>query len=197
MTIHSENRKPRLAPLEPPYEAALADELARCMPPGVPPLKLFRTLAHNPRVLQRFRQGSLLDRGAIARVDRELVILRTCARCGSEYEWGVHVAVFAARYGLSPEVIDATATASGEATIWTPEQRRLIRLVDALHDFSVIPEDLWAELENAYPAAQLVEFVALVGFYHTVSFVTNAFGIEREAAAARFPRANGGFPGPV
>ena len=31
------------------------------MPPGVEPLRLFRTLAHNPRVLSRFLAGGLLD----------------------------------------------------------------------------------------------------------------------------------------
>ncbi|HEV7760231.1 MAG TPA: hypothetical protein VGO78_14620 [Acidimicrobiales bacterium] len=29
--------------------------------------------------------------------DREIVIDRTCARCGCQYEWGVHVAFFGDR----------------------------------------------------------------------------------------------------
>ena len=37
--------------------------------------------------------GSLLDRGSISMRNRELMILRICARCGAEYEWGVHVAI--------------------------------------------------------------------------------------------------------
>ncbi len=32
--------------------------------------------------------------------EREIVIDRTCARCGCEYEWGVHVAFFAVRAGF-------------------------------------------------------------------------------------------------
>ena len=44
-------------------------------------LHLFRTQAHNPRVLQRMFAGNLLDAGAIDQRTRELVILRTCARC--------------------------------------------------------------------------------------------------------------------
>jgi hypothetical protein len=46
--------------------------------------------------------GGLLDRGSIGLRDRAIVIDRACARCGSEYEWGVHVALFAARVGLTP-----------------------------------------------------------------------------------------------
>jgi hypothetical protein len=37
----------RLAPLNPPYDPELARTLARMMPPGQEPLKLFRTVAHN------------------------------------------------------------------------------------------------------------------------------------------------------
>ena len=118
---------PRIPPLEPPYDPELAAELARFMPPGIAPLRLFRTLAHNPRVLRKFRLGSLLDRGAIERRDREIVILRTCARCGSEYEWGVHVAVFAARCGLTPAEVAATLGADSQDASWSPRDRLLVR----------------------------------------------------------------------
>ncbi|HXZ85313.1 MAG TPA: carboxymuconolactone decarboxylase family protein, partial [Myxococcota bacterium] len=99
---------PRLAPAAPPFGPELDAALAKLTPPGAEPLRLFRTLAHNPRVLARFLAGGLLDRGSIGLRERELAILRTCARCGSEYEWGVHVAVFAGRAGLSPEEVRAT-----------------------------------------------------------------------------------------
>ena len=82
--------------LEPAIEAALE----KIMPPGAPPLALFTTLARNPRVFQRFMSGGLLDRGSIALREREIVIARATARCGAEYEWGVHVAFFGARVGF-------------------------------------------------------------------------------------------------
>ena len=43
----------------------------------------------------------LSRRCALSLRHRELLILRTTARCGAEYEWGVHVQVFAAKAGLS------------------------------------------------------------------------------------------------
>jgi hypothetical protein len=46
---------------------------------------------------------SLLDRGPVSRRHREIVIDRTCARCGCAYEWGVHVALFAQRVALTAE----------------------------------------------------------------------------------------------
>ncbi len=177
----------RLAPLEPPYQDALAEELARFMPPGVPPLGLFRTLAHNPRVLRKFRLGSLLDRGSLALRERELAILRTCWLCRSEYEWGVHVTVFAARAGLSEEEVRATCLAVPSEMTFPARDALIIRLCDVLHASAEINDALFAELAGEFESAQIVELLVLSGFYHTVSFVTNALRIDLEPSAARFP----------
>ena len=125
---------PRLAPLDPPYPPALAAALEAMMPPGLPPLRLFRTLAHNPRILDKIRASNLLDRGSLPRREREIVILRATARAGGEYEWGVHVAFFAERVGLTPAQVAATARGDAEDPVWSPRDRLLLRLVDQLHD---------------------------------------------------------------
>ena len=176
----------RIVPLTPPHEPGLAATLASMMPPGIEPLALFRTLAHNPRVLEKVRAGNLLDRGSITRRDRELVILRTTARCGAEYEWGVHVAFFSARVGLSDAEVAATVTADAEDAVWAPRDALLIRLSDALHDRATIPDDLWAALAAEWDAEQLIELIVLAGFYHTISFVVNALQVGAEPFAARF-----------
>jgi alkylhydroperoxidase family enzyme len=181
----------RIEPLEPPYAPPLAEELAAMMPPGVEPIRLFRTLARNPRILRRIRAGNLLDRGSIERRDRELAILRTCARCRSEYEWGIHAAVFARRYGLSDAEIAGTVLWQGGDPRWSGTDRALVRLVDELHDGAALDEPLWRELEAAFAPDQILELLVLVGFYHTISFVTNALKIELEEGAERFPRAEG------
>ena len=81
---------PRIAPLAPPYPADLQSQWDRVMR-GKPPLLLFRTIARSPRAWEKFVGGSLLDRGPLTLRQREIVIDRTCARCGCEYEWGVHL----------------------------------------------------------------------------------------------------------
>jgi alkylhydroperoxidase family enzyme len=180
-------RAARLAPLEAPYEDAIAEQFDRFMPPGVPPLVLFRTLAHNPRVLRKFFAGSLLDRGSLGLRERELAILRTCFRCGSEYEWGVHVTVFAKRAGLSDEEVRATCAAVPPEGVFSNRDVAILRLCDALHDSADVDDALFAELSTDFEGAQLVELLVLAGFYHAVSFVTNALRIELEPSAARFP----------
>ncbi len=101
----------RIAPIDPPYPPEVQAEFDKLMR-GAPPLLLFRTVARNPRVLQRMMAGGLLDRGSISLRSRELMILRTCARCGAEYEWGVHIATFGVKARWTPAHIYSTAYGS-------------------------------------------------------------------------------------
>ena len=102
------NASPRVDPVTLPYPPHVQAVFDTIMPAGVPPLTLFTTLARVPRIYDRFRAGSLLDRGPVSLRHREIVIDRTCARCGCTYEWGVHVAFFADRASLTPEQVRAT-----------------------------------------------------------------------------------------
>src|SRR5262247_2156735 len=70
----------RVEPVAAPYAPELQKVFDAIMPPGVPPLTLFTTLARVPRIWDRFRAGSLLDRGPVSLRHREIVIDRTCAR---------------------------------------------------------------------------------------------------------------------
>ncbi|NGX95376.1 MAG: carboxymuconolactone decarboxylase family protein, partial [Candidatus Afipia apatlaquensis] len=78
----------RIAPLEPPYAPEIQSQFDAIMPPGVPPLVLFRTVATSERAYRKFRNASLLDRGPLTLREREIVIDRTCALTRCEYEWG-------------------------------------------------------------------------------------------------------------
>jgi len=177
----------RICPLEPPYSPQVAAALERVMPPGVAPLLLFRSLAVNERVFLRMIAGSLLDRGSITLREREIVIDRTCARCGSAYEWGVHMAFFHERVGFTDAEVAATCAADVASNVFTPREHLLLRLVDALHDTGRVEDRLWDELRVEWAEPQLIEIVALVGFYHLISFFTNAFELPPEPYAPPFP----------
>ena len=176
----------RIAALEPPYPDAIAAAFDRVMPKGVPPLVLFRTLAVNQKVFLGLMESRLLERGAITLREREIVIDRTCARCGSEYEWGVHVAFFRERAKLTREQIIGTCAADPDASAFSPRERLLLRLVDELHDTAQVSDALWQELQGEWTDEQLVELVVLVGRYHLISFVTNALRLPLEPYGPRF-----------
>src|SRR5215212_3398591 len=118
---------PRIAPAEPPYEPQIAAELERIMPPGVPPLRLFRPLARSPRVFGKVFAGGLLD-GPFSLRQREIVIDRTTARLGCEYEWGVHVAFFAERVAMDAAQVSAVVHGPADAASWAPDEQALLAL---------------------------------------------------------------------
>src|SRR5215510_7477856 len=101
---------PRIAPADPPYAPEVQARFDALMPPGVAPLILFRVLAHDLRLFQRFMGAGLLDKGHLTLRQREIVIHRVTARCGSEYEWGVHAAFFAERAGLDAGQLRSTVS---------------------------------------------------------------------------------------
>ncbi len=171
----------RLAPLTQPYPPEAAAELAQ-MPADI---GLFRTVAHNPRVLSRWRGGGLLDKGSITLRQREILILRTTAKLKAEYEWGVHVGFFAAKAKFSTAEIHATV--HGGASAWNAEEAVLIDITDALTDTGTVDDGLWQKASEYYKPDQLIEIIALVGFYHLVSFTVNATGVALEPDAPRFP----------
>jgi alkylhydroperoxidase family enzyme len=183
---------PRLKPLDPPYEPEIARTLDRMMGgSGIEPIKLFRTIAHNPALLDKLRStGSyLLNFGTVDPLEREIVILRTCARCGCEYEWGVHVAIFSSGVGLSDDQVRATF--NDDLSHWTKRQALLLRLTDELHDTATLGADSWGLAAQEWRPDQLVEIVTLAGQYHAVSFVANALGVALEDFAQRFPVTDG------
>ena len=177
---------PRIAPLEPPYPPEIQADFDRLMR-GAPPLALFRTVARNPRVLQRMMAGNLLDRGSISLRARELMILRTCARCGAEYEWGVHVAAFGAKAQWTEEQKRSTVCGQAADSCWTQEDRLVIGLADELHDTSTVSEPLWMALAAQFAPEQILELLMLAGLYHGVSYLINGARVQREDFAPGFP----------
>ena len=177
----------RIDPAAPPYEPAIADALGNIMPAGMEPLVLFRTMARNPRVFAKMFAGGLLDKGAISLRQREIVIDRTTARLGCEYEWGVHVALFAAKVGLGAEEIAATVHGAANAACWAADEQALIAVVDDLVDRRTIADATWRQAREHFDEAQMLEAIALVGYYHTISFLCRGLDLPLESYGARFP----------
>lgn len=182
---------PRIRPLEPPYEPDIESMLQRWMPPGgaLDPLVLFRTLAVHDELAARMRPlgAGILGHGRIDPREREIVIHRTCARAGAEYEWGVHAVAFGRAVGLTEEQLAATVNGDPDDACWSDTDRLLVRLCDELHDNCTVSDSLWARLAERYRDDQLLELVIMAGWYRLIAGVINALGVELEPWAARFP----------
>ena len=180
---------PRLAPLEPPYAPEAAAAIAEVMGSGRDPLVLFKTLARVPRVLARLRGGGFLDKGPVSLRHREIAILRTTGRLDCEYEWGVHVAIFGKKAGLSAEEVEATVLGGADAPAWKAQGDKLvIRLCDSLVDRHDIDDALWRDLAAEFQEAALLELIAIAGNYTGISCLVKALRLPPEAFAPRFPR---------
>jgi alkylhydroperoxidase family enzyme len=176
---------PRIAPIDPPYAPEIQAAFDVAMK-GAPPLTLFRMVARNPRVLQRMMAGGLLDRGSISLRQRELMILRMTARCGAEYEWGVHVAAFGPKAAWTPA--EVAASAAPGAAAWSGAEALIVRLADALHDGGDVDDALWSELRAQFAEDQVIELVMLAGFYTAISFLVNAMRVPNECGAPTLPK---------
>ncbi|HXD41527.1 MAG TPA: carboxymuconolactone decarboxylase [Ramlibacter sp.] len=182
----------RIEPLAPPYDPELETLLTRMTPPGAPSiLALFRVLAHNPRLAERATGwgGYLLGpKASLMLRDREVVIDRVCARCGAEYEWGVHVSTFAEAAGFTSAQNAVIADPQADHAPLAARDRLLVRMVDELHDTSTVSDALWPQLAEQWSAPQLIELLMLAGWYHAISYVCNVSRVPLEEWGARWRR---------
>lgn len=185
----------RIVPHDPPYAADIQASFDAIMPPGAPPLVLFRALATSERAWRKFRAGSLLDRGPLNLRQRELVIDRVCARAGCEYEWGVHISAFAEAARLTEAEVAATTAVPLDPAGWSPAEAALLAAVDALHEHNRWTDAEHAALAAHHDADQILEIILLCGFYRTVSYVCGALDLPLEPGAARFPSRAGSHTG--
>jgi alkylhydroperoxidase family enzyme len=177
---------PRIAPLEPPYAPDVKSSFDLVMK-GAQPLMLFRVIARSERAWSKIRGGSLLDRGPLPLRQREIVIDRTCALTRCEYEWGVHVKLFAAAGKFTEEQVRATVIGGAAAPCWTPAEAVLIRAVDALHERSTLDDEEHRELAQHFDEAQIIEIMMLCGAYHTIAYLARGLKIPLEPDTPRFP----------
>ena len=178
---------PRIAPLLPAERPPRTEELLATLrfDPDGDDMNLFATLAHHPRLLRRWSQfgGLLLAGGTLPARDREVLILRTAANCGADYEWGHHLSI-GATAGLSANEMTALAGSRREAE---GVDQDLVRAADELHDRNMIIDETWTSLAARYDEPQLIEVCMVVGQYHLVAFTLRSLGVEREAGVEGLP----------
>ena len=177
-----------ISPAVRPFPQDIQDRLDKIMPPGMSPLVLFTTLARDARLFRRFMAGNLLDAGNLDLRSREIVIDRVTALARSEYEWGVHVALFAERATLSAEQIASTVLGGADDPCWNEQERALISACDQSHAACDVDDEAWAKLKSHFSDEAILEILMLCGLYRSVACLTNALRLPLEPFARRFPQ---------
>jgi alkylhydroperoxidase family enzyme len=161
------------------------DETARLVD-SLGGLNIFATLAHHPKLLKRWLVfgNHVLSKSTLPPRERELVILRTGWRCGSEYEFGQHT-VIARREGLTDDEIRRLATDGVDG--WSDADAALVRAVDELVADHEVSDATWADLATTWSTQQVMDVVFAVGQYALVSMALRTFGVQRDEGVPGFP----------
>ena len=156
-------------------------------PAARPVLNIFRTLAHHPKLMNRWRVfgNHVLSKSSLPPRDREILILRIGWLCGSEYEWGQHVKI-GMESGLTHEEI-LRIIEGHDAEGWDKFDSTLLRAVDELFLHSFISDATWNALAEKYNTHQLMDVVFTVGQYNLVSWALNTLGVQRDEGYKGFP----------
>lgn len=149
-------------------------------------LNIFRTLAHHPKLLERWMVFGthVLNKSTLPARERELLILRTGYLCGSEYEWGQHVLI-GKGVGLTDEEI-ARVKAGPEALGWSDRESALLRAADELHAQAFIRDPTWQALAGQFNPQQMLDLIFAVGQYTTVAMALNTLGVQRDEGVPGF-----------
>ncbi|GAA6153911.1 carboxymuconolactone decarboxylase family protein [Pseudoteredinibacter isoporae] len=178
----------RLKPVDAPYSDNIAALLKHYPKIDGYLLNLFKVFANSERFLSHSGPKNLLDQDSpLSLRDREIIILRCCAKLHCEYEWGIHVTVFAEHAQLSELHIYGLYHGTGEEDCWSHQESGLIQAVDQLIETSRIDHHKHPDFITHWDTQQQLEIFALVANYHLVAFVANNAELEGEAFGAKFP----------
>ena len=173
--------KPTTAPTQ-----EVAETLAKLAAIDGRPLNIFTTLAHHPLLLKRYLAlGSLfLSFNQLPARERELVILRVAWRTKAVYEFGHHTRL-GLEAGVTQPEIDRIVLAGVEG--WPAADAALLRAVDELQAGDRVGDETWARLAVLFSEAELLELLALIGFYRMTAGLLNSAGVEPERGLPGWP----------
>lgn len=169
----------RILPAEPPFD----DETQAVLDLLGPPISLFRVFARKPvraRGLAGWGHYYLSRQLSLTLRHRELVINRTVALCGADYEWGVHIAAYAAKVGLTEAQLASLADGNPADECWDAADRTVIAGVDELHESHDLSDLSWATLVEHLGEDGVMDLLLLAGWYHAIAFTARALRLPLE-----------------
>jgi 4-carboxymuconolactone decarboxylase len=164
---------PRIQPIDP---AAATDDVREALD-NLPPLNIFRTLAHAETAFRPFLRfgGAVLGRMALDPVVRELVILQVAKEAEAEYEWIQHVAIGKA-VGVTDEQI--AALESGDVGSLEPAGRAAVEFAAAVVRGPRVDDDLFERVRANFDEREIVELLLAIGDYLMLARVMNVLEVE-------------------
>lgn len=139
---------------------------------------MFRTLAHDPRLLQTWFDmfRATLREGEVTTRVKEMVAVRVSHLNQSRYCLGSHTGL-AKRFGVTEAQVSCL-TGAGEAP-FTPAEQAAVSYGEALtlHPDGV-PEPIFAELRKHWNERQIVEITAVAAMFNSFNRFNNALQVD-------------------
>jgi alkylhydroperoxidase family enzyme len=168
----------RIQPLDP---AQAPDDVREALE-NLPPLNIFRTLAHAETAFRPFLRfgGAVLGRMELDPVVRELAILAVANEAEAEYEWIQHVAI-----GKAVGVTDSQVAALELADMhpFTAPQQAAIELAACVVRGSRVSDDLWDRVRAQFSDREIVELLLAIGNYLMLARVMTVLEIDLDEPA--------------
>jgi 4-carboxymuconolactone decarboxylase len=146
---------------------------------ALPPLNIFRTLAHAETCVRpALRLGqAILTAQELDPVLRELAILRVARLTGAEYEWVQHVAIGKAM-GVTDEQVAALEAGDAEADSFDERARLVLRIATEVVQDAGATEATIAQAADSFSNREIVEIVLASGYYQMLAAVMNSVDID-------------------
>jgi 4-carboxymuconolactone decarboxylase len=180
-------KQPRVPPLAESEWSEEQRQLIAAQNVSRPVINLYATMLHHPVLYgPRYKFGSYLQRDSLLPPQtRELLIMRTAALTGAEYEWGHHVEA-AQKAGFSAGEIRRIKSGP-DAPGWSEEHAAVLRAADELRREAFVSDRTWATLAKYYDTKRLIEIIYTSGGYTMTALAINSLGIQLEPGYPRFP----------
>lgn len=148
-----------------------------------PRINLFRMLANAPALAgSTLRLGeTILTKGDLDPVLRELVILRAAVVTGTEYEWVQHEAI-AKMVGISDEKIGAVRN---PGDVFDPQETLVLQLVDGVIGDGTPSAELVSTAESELGRAELIEVLLIAGYYAMLGGVMRAVRLDVDSVVEK------------
>jgi len=152
---------------------------------AVPPLNIFKTLAHAETAFRPFLRfgGAVLGRLQLDPVLRELAILQVARQAEAEYEWVQHAAI-GRQVGVSDEQIAALEAGELDTAAFSDAEQAVLAFTAAVVAGPRVDDELFGRVRAQLSDREIVELLMTIGDYWMLARVMTVLELELDEPAA-------------
>ena len=143
-------------------------------------INLLKALAHSPRICRDWRRlgVTLLLKGKLSPMLRELAILRVGDLAKAHYEWTQHVPI-ALQTGVRQEQIDALSDWVNSEE-FSELERTVLQYTEEVSQNFRVSDETFSRIRDILGEQEIVELTVTIGYYGMVCRTLEALQIELE-----------------